>query len=433
MQADFTSLSLDRDVGGYGSIDDLEMRQVEASSFIREDYYKEAWSFAGTVLTSALTTRFEAEVIVTDTICFITYLDFPEWDLFQTFKADYLDAIEEYGYFLQTRSIYFNEARTSSIKSMIAASAPASRIAELQAKWYCFLNLSAWYAVNNTLMTDMTTELVIDAAFADNRLGAPGMSLPDSSVWAVSQVFTDIRVIFFIDPVTFDCIGYAVLNQTHPDRNETVLVDGWYKYVKLDDGVEIIAFMDFNSNEVIVPSMIGPYHVKAVGGSTFEKHSLLESVVFSDGIGTVDCSFYKCLSLKIVSIPKSVSFIGNGFYVTPSLEGIFVDDANPYYMDEDGVLFNKDKTELIIYPEGREAESYTIPETVHNLDLNAFRRGPTYLKELYIHADIEGVSGGFDKIWVVNFHVYRGSAADVYLINYESQRLPNKIKIEYLD
>lgn len=55
--------------------------------------------------------------------------------------------------------------------------------------------------------------------------------------------------------------------------------------------------------------------------------------------------------IKVVNIGKDVEKIDSkSFYSCWALERIEVDEDNPYYCDIDGVLYNKDKTELINYP-----------------------------------------------------------------------------------
>ena len=44
-----------------------------------------------------------------------------------------------------------------------------------------------------------------------------------------------------------------------------------------------------------------------------------------------------------------------------------------YYSSEDGVLFNNDKTTLLLYPRGNTATSYTIPASVETIGQNAFK------------------------------------------------------------
>ncbi len=56
-------------------------------------------------------------------------------------------------------------------------------------------------------------------------------------------------------------------------------------------------------------------------------------------------------NVKVIYIGKDVEKIdGKSFYSCWALERIEVDEENPNYCDIDGVLYNKDKTELINYP-----------------------------------------------------------------------------------
>ena len=51
---------------------------------------------------------------------------------------------------------------------------------------------------------------------------------------------------------------------------------------------------------------------------------------------------------------------------------IIVDEDHPYLSARDGVLFNKDQTELLWYPYGKEGETYTIPNGVTKISYRAF-------------------------------------------------------------
>ncbi len=73
-----------------------------------------------------------------------------------------------------------------------------------------------------------------------------------------------------------------------------------------------------------------------------------------------------CADAKTIKIPATVTEITKGAFAScTSLESIDVDDDNTeFFSDEFGVLYNKDKTMLIRYPDESERESYIIPETV---------------------------------------------------------------------
>ena len=63
---------------------------------------------------------------------------------------------------------------------------------------------------------------------------------------------------------------------------------------------------------------------------------------------------------------------GCGFYYLPNLTAVKVGENNQYYSAVDGVLFNKDQTELIAFPKSNPIEGYKIPATVKKIGGGAF-------------------------------------------------------------
>lgn len=69
---------------------------------------------------------------------------------------------------------------------------------------------------------------------------------------------------------------------------------------------------------------------------------------------------------------KVVTKIYDYALVNCDFKSITVDTDNKYFSSEDGVLFNKNKTEIIRYPSCSERELYVIPNGVTNIYSNAF-------------------------------------------------------------
>ncbi len=80
-----------------------------------------------------------------------------------------------------------------------------------------------------------------------------------------------------------------------------------------------------------------------------------------------DLAFYGNLNLTNIIIPDSVISIGSlAFNKCSLLDTIIVDMNNAYYKSVDGVLFDKNVTELIVYPAGKHGK-YTIPNSVTSI------------------------------------------------------------------
>ncbi len=172
-----------------------------------------------------------------------------------------------------------------------------------------------------------------------------------------------------------------------------------YGYNILDDGtVEIAQYLGTEENEhIVIPTKIEGKRVTSIGYGAF-KGSKIASVIIGDEITVIDryafsyCrflisviigngvtsikdgTFHKSVNLSSVKIGSNVSSIGNGvFMYCYGLSNITVDNDNQYYSsDEYGVLFNKDKTELIQYTIGNTRKNYTIPNGVKEIGYGSF-------------------------------------------------------------
>lgn len=178
---------------------------------------------------------------------------------------------------------------------------------------------------------------------------------------------------------------------------EGSFVEGNYGYNVVDNKAVIVDVSV--SGDVTVPSSLGGYEVTEIGELAFHYYGSgvtsltlpegltvinslafldcdkLESVTIPDSVTTIgDHAFWGCSSLKSVAIPKNVEKIDSGaFKDCLSLSEITVDSANKYFSaDGNGVLFNKDKTELILYPAGNARTSYAIPDSVKTIGYLAF-------------------------------------------------------------
>jgi len=179
----------------------------------------------------------------------------------------------------------------------------------------------------------------------------------------------------------------------------------WYVYqedirkVNISEGITNICNYAFYECENII-SIVIPNSVTSIGASAFYNCSNLSNVQLSsnlteigtsafsgcksisniqlpEGLITISPEVFKdCINLTNINIPNSVEMIGQEdhpqygeyqfdvFRGCRRLESISVEENNANYSSVDGVLFNKDKSKLISYPEAKKTSEYTIPSSV---------------------------------------------------------------------
>ena len=110
-----------------------------------------------------------------------------------------------------------------------------------------------------------------------------------------------------------------------------------------------------------------------IGYRAFQNCTSLESFAFPADMKKVnDNAFKGCTSLKTIQLPKYINLGVGVFAGCTSLDGIWAHpDSNSKCNDEYGVLFNKDKTELLEAPGGLTG-TYVVPDTVERISRYAF-------------------------------------------------------------
>ena len=203
------------------------------------------------------------------------------------------------------------------------------------------------------------------------------------------------------------------------------LTEGDYTYT-VSNGEATITDYNGSGGDVVIPNTLGGYPVTKIYSAsydfsgTFYNKDSITSVMIPDSVTSIgDYAFYSCNSLTSVTIGNSVTNIGKyafrdcrkltsvvipssvtsieygAFSLCDSLTSVVIGDSvttvgdsafsgctsltsievninNMNYSSQNGVLFNKDKTMLVRYPEGKTATTYTIPDSVTTIGKVAF-------------------------------------------------------------
>lgn len=76
-------------------------------------------------------------------------------------------------------------------------------------------------------------------------------------------------------------------------------------------------------------------------------------------------SYYNNDHVKTITIPQYVEYIhGSAFTDCNNLEEIIIDKNNPYFVFENGILYNYDKTEMIYNMNLKDTETYVVPKGI---------------------------------------------------------------------
>lgn len=183
-----------------------------------------------------------------------------------------------------------------------------------------------------------------------------------------------------------------------------------------------------------------PESLVEIGTRAFYNCINLSSVILPDFLNVIKSeAFYGCRTLESIVISVGVQEIGSGAFLRcENLKEITVNEANTNYKSIDGVLYNNNITELVLYPIEKKEENFSVPESVKQIHLEAFY-GQKHLTAITIGQNVWNIGKNafaFSEM-LENIVVEAGNkwfqSVDGVLYNYSKSRLiayPTKRKAE---
>ena len=213
------------------------------------------------------------------------------------------------------------------------------------------------------------------------------ITLPESVKEIVSSAFFGCASLTAINVAT-ENQNYVSVNGVLYNKDKTTII--CYPAGKKGNNYNILDSVtgigeDAFSGCTNLTSITIPDSVTEIGRYAFEGCTGLTSVTLPGSVTSIGTmAFIRCASLTSITIPDKVASIGDcPFLGCTSLVSINVATGNQNYVSVNGVLYNKDKTELICYPAEKKGNNYKIPDGVTEIGGSAFR-GCTSLTSITI-------------------------------------------------
>ena len=229
-------------------------------------------------------------------------------------------------------------------------------------------------SLTSITIPDSVTSIGIGAFVGCSSLTS--IMIPDNVTYIGGAVFADCSSLTEIKVSTQNA-KYVSVNGVLYNKDKTTIMcypaGKKDKNYKILDGVTEICTSAFNGCSSLTSITI-PDSVTEIGVSAFSGCSSLTGITIPDSVTRIDMSTFRgCSSFTSITIPDNVTYIDIwAFNGCTGLTAIDVKAGNNNYTSVNGVLFNKDKTELICYPAGKTDKSYNIPSCVTNVGGWAF-------------------------------------------------------------
>ena len=121
--------------------------------------------------------------------------------------------------------------------------------------------------------------------------------------------------------------------------------------------------------------------ITELSNSAFSSCTKLESIHIPDSVTSINTNaFRNCTALKEVHLGAGVAEIApEAFWESPMLKAFTVSDKNPNFSVDQGILYTKDRKELVRFPYGFTGAYTVLPETTLIRDYAGYECGITAL------------------------------------------------------
>lgn len=202
----------------------------------------------------------------------------------------------------------------------------------------------------------------------------------------VVKIGSDVDLITIIDDSydDFDEDGY------YEDDGEGAFEKTKVESVTIPDTVTELGVDCFSGCKYLKKVRLSK-NLKYLSASAFRGCKSLKTVKIPDSVTEICSMAFSGTAIGKINIPKNVKIINLNSFGN-KLKKLTVSNKNKYFSAKDGVLYNKKKTKLIIYPTSKTAKSFKTPKTVKELGVYSFN-GIKNLEKLTISKGVKRIDG----------------------------------------
>lgn len=273
-------------------------------------------------------------------------------------------------------------------------------------------NNKYYTSIDGVLFNKSVTKIVDYPNYAEGEFYSIPQGVSIIGDYAFSGDNTSLKTILMPDTVTE--IGNGAFSDFYN-----------LDYIYIPESVTKIGDNAFSGCSQLASISI-PYSVKEIGESAFSYCGNLQTVSLTEGLESIgDYAFASDYELSNITLPFSLTEISpTAFANCDNFTEYITDINNPNFSITDGVLYSKDKSELVSYPTGKKAESYSVLQGTKSIGDYAI--SCDHLDSVYVPQSVEKIgtkSFGFMKTptsdtyqMKTDFMAYGeiGSAAETY-------------------